>query len=354
MSSQALVKVENELAVRDQFGSGHAIKEYVERFNMLVEFVKTVMKKDVDFGTIPGTDKPTLLKPGAEKLNTFFHLRAIPELVSKVEDWAGGFFYYQYRSNIYKGDTLVCAAEGSANSKEKKYRWRNVPSWKATEDDKRQALRQEQRTGKGGKSYTVYVIENTEPFDIVNTLQKMAQKRALVAATLLAVNASEFFTQDIEDMAIDAEWEEVAPEPQQRPQQTTRERQTAPTKTPEPPEAPAEPQEPYSNDRQKIIDNILKLKKKDCKLLGIEYTFDMSDFEGKDEAYLKKIGANIKDTYTSRLKSRIATAYEGIVKYDPQAAMPDLDGKNVSQLEQIHETARAALISVQQRVIDEE
>jgi hypothetical protein len=35
----------------------------------------------------------------------------------------------------------------------------------------------------------------------VNTIQKMAQKRALIAATLLAVNASEFFTQDLEEFA---------------------------------------------------------------------------------------------------------------------------------------------------------
>jgi hypothetical protein len=35
--------------------------------------------------------------------------------------------------------------------------------------------------------------------DVVNTIQKMAQRRALVAATLIATSASEFFTQDVED-----------------------------------------------------------------------------------------------------------------------------------------------------------
>jgi hypothetical protein len=45
-------------------------------------------------------------------------------------------------------------------------------------------------------------IENTEPFDLVNTLQKMAQKRALVAAVLVGTGASQFFTQDIEDMQV--------------------------------------------------------------------------------------------------------------------------------------------------------
>jgi hypothetical protein len=45
----------------------------------------------------------------------------------------------------------------------------------------------------------LYRIPNPDGADVVNTIQKMAQKRALVAATLLATSASEFFTQDIED-----------------------------------------------------------------------------------------------------------------------------------------------------------
>ncbi|HYY58986.1 MAG TPA: hypothetical protein VE842_16775, partial [Pyrinomonadaceae bacterium] len=42
-------------------------------------------------------------------------------------------------------------------------------------------------------------VPNAEIADQVNTIQKMGQKRSLIAATLLAVNASEFFTQDVED-----------------------------------------------------------------------------------------------------------------------------------------------------------
>ena len=45
----------------------------------------------------------------------------------------------------------------------------------------------------------LYRIPNPDGADVVNTIQKMAQKRALVAATLIATSASEFFTQDIED-----------------------------------------------------------------------------------------------------------------------------------------------------------
>jgi len=45
----------------------------------------------------------------------------------------------------------------------------------------------------------LYRIPNPDVADVVNTIQKMAQKRALVAATLIATSASEFFTQDVED-----------------------------------------------------------------------------------------------------------------------------------------------------------
>jgi hypothetical protein len=48
----------------------------------------------------------------------------------------------------------------------------------------------------------LYRISNPDAADLVNTIQKMAQKRALIAATLIAVSASEFFTQDVEDSAV--------------------------------------------------------------------------------------------------------------------------------------------------------
>lgn len=47
-------------------------------------------------------------------------------------------------------------------------------------------------------------VFNPDIADQVNTIQKMSQKRSLVGAVLLAVNASEFFTQDIEDMHFNA------------------------------------------------------------------------------------------------------------------------------------------------------
>lgn len=141
-----------------------------------------IMRKGVDYDTIPGTPKPTLLKPGAERLLQFFGLGHRVECAHKIEDWDNGFFYYVYRATIikqYPTHTIVVAeCEGSANSKEKRYR-------------------------------------NQDVFSIVNTLQKMAIKRALVGATLQATGTSGFFTQDLDDMDIDLQPTENE-QPQQR------------------------------------------------------------------------------------------------------------------------------------------
>jgi hypothetical protein len=193
------------------------------RYNAMQQMAKEIMRRDADYGVIPGTgDKPTLLKPGAEKLCALFGLRPMFVVVREVEDWEKGVFYYWYKCQLYSGDRLVGEGEGSANSKEKKYRWRTVYDNKATPEEKRVG-RLEERKGRNNSTYKVYVVENTEPFDLINTLQKMAQKRALVAATLIVTSASDFFTQDVEDM-VDVEVREVPaaepaaePEPRQPP-----------------------------------------------------------------------------------------------------------------------------------------
>lgn len=203
----------SELAIHNQAGLMPAltIQDAVHRYNAVVEFTQQVMKKDKDYGIIPGTGtKPTLLKPGAEKLCSLFGL--VPEFVTvdKITDFDGGLFYFHYLCRLTRNGQLVATGEGSANSKEKKYRYRNIPEWKATDNEKATALRIETRNKRNGGTYQVYVLENQEPFDFINTLQKMAQKRALVAATLIAANASEFFTQDVEDMSIiEGEYHEV-------------------------------------------------------------------------------------------------------------------------------------------------
>jgi hypothetical protein len=212
------------LVERSQFMPAMSIELAVERYRAVTEFVSRVLRRDVDYGVIPGTTKFTLLKPGAEKLTTFFGLSTRFQLIERIEDWTGEryggepFFYYLYRCQLHRGELLVAEADGSCNSRETKYRYREAQ--RICPECQQAAIikgREEfgggwvcfrKKGGCGAKFLTgdpvienqqVGRVPNPDIADQVNTIQKMAQKRALIAATLLAVNASEFFTQDVED-----------------------------------------------------------------------------------------------------------------------------------------------------------
>jgi hypothetical protein len=217
----ALVAVE-----RSRFMPAMTIESAVERYNAVTEFVSRVLRKDVDYGVIPGTEKRTLLKPGAEKLTTFFGLSTRFRLLERIEDWTGDehggepFFYYLYRCQLLRGDLLIAEADASCNSRETKYRWREAQRTcpacgvaaiiKGREEYGGGWVCFRKRGGCGAKyadgdesieGQQTGRVFNPDICDQVNTIQKMAQKRSLVAAVLIAVNASEFFTQDVEDFA---------------------------------------------------------------------------------------------------------------------------------------------------------
>ena len=143
-----------------------AMAQTANHYQLMVAFVKAQMKRDIDYGVIPGTRKPTLLKPGAEKLCRLFSLRPSYELIHFVTDFDKPLFHYHYRCILVRSEEMVGQGDGCCNSREKKY-------------EKQQ--------------YKIY--------DLTNTICKIAQKRALVAAVLSSCGASEFFTQDLEGMA---------------------------------------------------------------------------------------------------------------------------------------------------------
>ena len=218
----------------------------MHRYQAVKDFIGKVLNKGVDYGPIPGSDKPTLLKPGAEKMCSFFGLTPKFPLEDKEEDWTGErhggepFFYYRYKCQLYRGDQLIAEGEGSCNSWEKKYRYRQAERIcpkcgkhtiiKGKEEYGGGWLCHAKRGGCGAKfadkapeiiNQNLDQIKNPDPADIVNTLQKMAQKRALVAPVLIATNTSDYFTQDIEDF-IDAPFVDakvIPPEPPSNPTQ---------------------------------------------------------------------------------------------------------------------------------------
>lgn len=170
------------------------LEQAQKAFKNLQEFVKSQMRQNTDWGIIPGCKKPSLWKPGAEKLLFFHGLGCKLDSTSDtVVDWARGFFNYCYRATVYNPRTgaVIATADGSCNSKEAKYAY----LWLA-ENKLPRGIKKEDCESKEGKYSLLYRTDNPDIFSLVNTIQKMASKRALVAATLMACRASDIFTQD--------------------------------------------------------------------------------------------------------------------------------------------------------------
>src|SRR5262245_20667393 len=234
------------------------IQVALQRRTAVLEFYRSVMVPNVDFGGIPGIDKPTLLKPGAEKLVCYFGFSPEYIVESSIEDWHGEnktgepMIYYRIKCRLSKNGRVIGEGSGSCSSWESKYRRRwvaeeDVPAGmdktklksrggarKITETDYfidraelnprygktaeywqrfRDAIQDgtAKRTKKVIKdverdaweisiSEMQYQVPNPEVFDQANTVLKMAEKRALVSAALIATSASEFFTQDLDEI----------------------------------------------------------------------------------------------------------------------------------------------------------
>lgn len=159
--------------------------------------MEEVMKKDMHYGTIPGTQKPTLYDAGATTILSLFHIALDPE----IEDLSTA-DQIRYRTRQVARHaptgTMLGSAYGEASSNEEKYKWRRAvckQEFDGTPEDRRRVKWAKGRDG-------VYSIDQvrTEPADIANTVLKMAAKRARVAATLQVTAASDVFAQDLEDL----------------------------------------------------------------------------------------------------------------------------------------------------------
>lgn len=147
------------------------IQEVSGTISKITQFQKVVqsqLTQNHDYGVIPGTPKPTLLKPGAEKIIMLLGLRSEFDIVDSTRDFDKGFFQYQVKCKLYRGDMLVTEGLGSCNNRERKY-------------------------------------IKMDPYTMDNTVLKMAKKRALVDAALLVGSLSDIFTQDLEDMDLSGE-----------------------------------------------------------------------------------------------------------------------------------------------------
>lgn len=184
---------------------GLSLEEAQQQFKKLQGFIKTQMvsrgPEGPDFGIIPGTKKPSLYKPGAEKLLYFHGLGVRLSSISgeTIADWKNKFFNFSYRAEVYnpRSGNVIATADGSCNSKEGKYAYRWLTEAKVPKGTNINDLPSKEVQGSRG-SFMLYRMDNDDICDIVNTLQKMAQKRAMVAAVLIACRASDIFTTEEE------------------------------------------------------------------------------------------------------------------------------------------------------------
>ena len=100
------------------------VAEAVERVNMLNAFTQQVMREGVDYGAIPGAGtKKVLLKPGAEKLASFWGLVPDFVVVRSILDFDGtehggeALLYYHIRCDLYRDGMKVGSVEGTCNSR---------------------------------------------------------------------------------------------------------------------------------------------------------------------------------------------------------------------------------------------
>lgn len=209
------------LAVREQgitpYSAPMQIEELISRVRLIEDVKRKVMKEGEHFGTIPGTPRPTIYQPGAQKLGMVFRLHASYE--ATIRDLGRGHREYETTCKIHNAaGEYEGACTASCSTMESRYRFRKaerlcpncgVPAiikgkaefgggWVCF--DKKGGCRakfsdgdpliEKQEQGR---------VEHDNPADYWNTCCKMSQKRAYVGAILNTTGGSDLFTQDLED-----------------------------------------------------------------------------------------------------------------------------------------------------------
>ncbi len=195
----------SELVVREHEGLTMVASpgEALRRLDELKAFVQQVMVQDTDYGRIPGTDKDTLFQPGAQKLCEIYGFAQEFIDVRTIEDWDKPLFFYEVKCRLIsrRDGGFIGEGVGSCNSKESKYAGRWVFDNEVPKGiDLKTLPKREGKSKKNGRPYTQYFWNNDKVFDQVNTMKKMACKRALVHAVIGATRSAGMFTQDMEDL----------------------------------------------------------------------------------------------------------------------------------------------------------
>lgn len=191
--------------------------------NRMQQLQRDLLRPDVDYGTIPGTPKPTLLQPGAEQLAMFHRLIPDHHVTKTITEVPGhpDRIDIDARCHLHQHSLdgpVIQVSSAAASSYEDRYRWRirqrTCPTCGAAAIIKGKAewgggwICHQKRGGCGAKFKDGYAPiesqptgreENPEPYALLNTLVQMAQKRAFVSAVRHALGITDLFTEEIEE-----------------------------------------------------------------------------------------------------------------------------------------------------------
>lgn len=205
-------EMNQSLQVRENPVLPMSAKDVVGQIALIQDMMRAAMQEGEHYGVIPGCgDKPSLLKPGAEKLALTFRLA--PDYTVTRTDLPGGHREYEVltRMTHISTGTFLGAGVGAASTMETKWRFRNT--WTDTGGDIPQdykenkgayrakgfGCRKDDETGEW-KWCKLERVEHDNPADYYNTVLKMAKKRSQIDATLTVTAASDIFTQDVEEL----------------------------------------------------------------------------------------------------------------------------------------------------------
>lgn len=183
--------------------------------SLVATFFKDVMVEGEDYGLIPGTgDKPTLLKPGAEKLAELYGFHPTVKNREEITDYDTGFYRCVITMALINDHgQSVGEGVGECNTREARYFYRWVTRAKVPQGMDVKQLKTEQRKNRQtGESFTLYRLENDDLFSLWNTVLKMAKKRALVDVVLSVTRSSSVFSKTTKGITdwIDAEYKDIS------------------------------------------------------------------------------------------------------------------------------------------------
>lgn len=166
-------------------------EQMLEAQNEVRALVAKALTADRDYGVIPGTQKPTLLKPGAERINAAYGLAAEYAVVEKEVDHDRPVHYVKrtWEWGERRGEKIWTETPGQSEGL-----YRYVVECRLIHRASGAVV------GQGiGSCSTMESKYIDRPRDLENTVLKMASKRAYIAATLNTHGLSDQFTQDVED-----------------------------------------------------------------------------------------------------------------------------------------------------------